>query len=315
MFKTKERPYLTRLLDINSLSSSTIQFILNHAQFMLDTVVIPQHSNQILANNTLVTLFFEPSTRTKYSFDIAGQMLGATVINPIINNLSTLKGESLLDTIKTFEAMGANLFIVRHADDNIPEFISGEIQTNTALINAGDGCHQHPTQCLTDLLTIYQYKQRFQGLKVVLTGDIAHSRVAFSFIAGLQLMGVTDIHLVAPPQFIPDQIKETGLTISHSLEESLPNTDVIMTLRIQKERMEETDFPNIDNFHKKFGLTPSMLQLAKPDAMVMHPGPINRGVEIDSNVADGPQSTILTQVRNGIALRMAIMDIMLNRSM
>lgn len=312
MFKTKEPPLLTHLLDINSLSTETIQFILNHAQTMQDNVFLPRKSNLLLANKIIIPLFFEPSTRTKYSFEIASKMLGGTVINPNINNLSTLKGESLIDTIKTFEAMGANLFILRHSDDNIPDFISGEIQTNTSLINAGDGCHQHPTQCLTDLLTIYQYKKRFNDLKVTITGDITHSRVARSFIAGLQLMGVSQIHLVAPPEFIPDDLKDTNLIINHSLEESLPDTDVIMTLRIQKERMEETLWPNVEDFHNRFGITPKALKLAKPDAIVMHPGPINRGIEIDSSVADGPQSTILTQVSNGIAVRMAVMDIMLN---
>ena len=221
---------------------------------------------------------------------------------------STVKGESLLDTIHNFEALGTDIFVIRHADNNTAHFVSSELLSTASVINAGDGDNQHPTQGLLDLLTIHQYKPDFTELSLAIVGDIAHSRVARSLIAGLQIMGTTDIRLIAPESLVPDDAAQLGVRISHSLKDGLRDTDVVMALRIQKERMQEAFIPNPDKFFNEFGLTEKTIRYAKPDAIVMHPGPMNRGVEIESSVADGKQSVILQQVRNGIAMRMAIFD-------
>ena len=311
---TTQKPYISHLLSIDSLSIETIEYILKQADYYLNQIIQNNRICNVLEGKVVLNLFFEPSTRTRHSFEIAAKKLNAIVLNPSLDSLSTLKGESLLDTIKTFEAMGTNLFVIRHKDNNTPEFLASELHASTSVINAGDGCHQHPTQCLTDLLTIKKCKPNLPDIKITLIGDIAHSRVARSLLQGLKIMGATNIHLVGPHELIPEELTHSGYTITDSLKEGLMNADIVMPLRIQRERIEETDYPDPEKYHAKFGITEKKLYDAKPDVAVMHPGPINRGIEIASSIADGQNSVILQQVQNGVAIRMAIMDMLLNRT-
>ena len=226
-----------------------------------------------------------------------------------ISTSSAAKGESLLDTIDNLVAMQADIFVVRHGVSRAPIEIANHVPSHVHVINAGDGSHQHPTQGLLDMYTMRHFKQDFRSLKVAIVGDIVHSRVAKSNISALRTLGCTDIRAIGPESLLPSDLDMLGVKVFHSMEEGLRGVDVVMTLRIQKERMEVGQVPEGDAFFKQYGLTPARLALAKPDAIVMHPGPMNRGVEIDSVVADGPQSVILNQVTFGIAVRMAVMSI------
>jgi aspartate carbamoyltransferase catalytic subunit len=254
-------------------------------------------------------LFFENSTRTRTTFEIAAKRLSADVINLDISTSSTAKGESLLDTIDNLVAMQADIFVVRHSVSRAPIEIAQHVPAHVHVVNAGDGSHQHPTQGLLDMYTMRHFKKDFSGLKVAIVGDIVHSRVAKSNICALRTLGCTDIRAIGPESLLPSDLDMLGVKVFHSMEEGLKGVDVVMTLRIQKERMEVGQVPEGDAFFSQYGLTPTRLALAKPDAIVMHPGPMNRGVEIDSAVADGPQSVILNQVTFGIAVRMAVMSI------
>ncbi len=261
----------------------------------------------LLRGKSIVNLFFENSTRTRTTFELAAKRLSADVLSMSIATSSTSKGESLLDTIRNLEAMYVDMFVVRHGISGAAHFIAQHTAPHISVINAGDGQHAHPTQAMLDMFTIRQIKKDFSLLRVAIVGDILHSRVARSNIQALNTLGVTEIRVIAPKTLLPAQVETMGVTVSHNLADGLKDIDVIIMLRLQKERMSSALLPSETEYFKCFGLTEERLKIAKPDAIVMHPGPINRGVEIDSIVADGPQSVILKQVSNGIAIRMAIM--------
>lgn len=261
----------------------------------------------LLRGKSIVNLFFENSTRTRTTFEFAAKRLSADVLSMSIATSSTSKGESLLDTIRNLEAMYVDMFVVRHGISGAAHFIAQHTAPHISVINAGDGQHAHPTQAMLDMFTIRQIKKDFSSLKVAVVGDILHSRVARSDIQALNTLGVAEVRVIAPKTLLPAQVETMGVTVSHSLADGLKDIDVIIMLRLQKERMSAALLPSESEYFKCFGLTEERLKIAKPDAIVMHPGPINRGVEIDSTVADGPQSVILKQVSNGIAIRMAIM--------
>lgn len=304
----KNVPFMRHLLGMETLDRSTIEFLFERANFFLNSCLREQGMLDILKGKIVANLFFEPSTRTRVSFEIAAKRLGAITLNPHMASSATVKGESLLDTIHVFEKMGTEIFVIRHSDNNTAQFIASELSGNACIINGGDGDNQHPSQALLDLFTIQRYKPDFANLAVAIVGDVMHSRVARSLIEGLKIMGTTKIHLIAPQALIPPNHAELGVSIFNSMVEGLAGCDVVMALRIQKERIEAAALPNPEKFHNEYGLTTERLAFANPDAIVMHPGPMNRGIEIDSDVADGPQSVIAEQVINGVAMRMAIMD-------
>lgn len=264
----------------------------------------PKKRRKQLTGKTVMQLFFENSTRTRVSFELAARQLGANLINVDIAHSSTSKGESLHDTLATLAAMQPHAFVIRHAENNIAEQAKQWLGDAVRIINAGDGNNQHPSQALLDLYTIYQNKGRFDDLKVAIFGDIKNSRVASSLIDGLGIMGCHNINLFGPRHLMPES---TPALMVNSFASAARDADVLVMLRIQKERMAESDTPQLDQYLEFYGLTPQRLQLAKADAIVMHPGPINRGVEIAPEVADGPQSVILQQVRNGVLTRQAIL--------
>ncbi len=267
----------------------------------------------LLRGKSIVNLFFENSTRTRTTFELAARRLSADVLSMSIATSSTSKGESLLDTIRNLEAMYVDMFVVRHGISGAAHFIAQHAASHVSVINAGDGQHAHPTQAMLDMFTIRQMKGGFANLKVAVVGDILHSRVARSDIQALNTLGVAEVRVIAPKTLLPAQVETMGVSVSHDLADGLKDIDVIIMLRLQKERMSAALLPSESEYFKCFGLTEARLKIAKPDAIVMHPGPINRGVEIDSNVADGPQSVILKQVSNGIAIRMAIMAMVMQK--
>ncbi len=307
----KAKPDINHLVSMETLDIDTINYLMDEADNFLKKTLSKEHILDTLKGKVVAVLFYESSTRSRNSFVIAAKRLSAITINPDMNLSAILKGESLLDTIHTFEAMGVDLFAIRHPDNNAAQFVASELNGPASIVNAGDGDNQHPTQALLDLMTIRQYKSQFNDLTVAIVGDISHSRVARSLIAGLKIMGTTQIHLIAPPDLAPEDAESLGVKVFNNFEEGLSSADVVVALRIQKERMQEAQLPDFEKYHNEFGLTAERLALAKSDAIVMHPGPMNRGVEIDSNVADGPQSVILQQVQNGIAMRMAVMETLL----
>jgi aspartate carbamoyltransferase catalytic subunit len=302
---------LTHLLTLEDLPKEQILHILDTAQQFV-SITDPSRGVKkvpLLRGKSVFNLFFENSTRTRTTFEIAAKRLSADVINLDISTSSTAKGESLLDTIDNLVAMQADIFVVRHSVSKAPIEIAKHVPAHVHVVNAGDGSHQHPTQGLLDMYTMRHFKQSFIGLKVAIVGDIVHSRVAKSNIHALTTLGCEDIRAIGPESLLPSDLDMLGVKVFHSMEEGLKDVDVVMTLRIQKERMEAGQVPEGEAFFKQYGLTSSRLALAKTDAIVMHPGPMNRGVEIDSTVADGPQSVILNQVTFGIAVRMAVMSI------
>jgi len=302
---------LTHLLTLEGLPKEQILHILDTAQQFVSVTDPSREVKKVplLRGKSVFNLFFENSTRTRTTFEIAAKRLSADVINLDISTSSTAKGESLLDTIDNLVAMQADIFVVRHSVSKAPIEIANHVPAHVHVVNAGDGSHQHPTQGLLDMYTMRHFKQNFKGLKVAIVGDIVHSRVAKSNIHALTTLGCEDIRAIGPESLLPSDLNMMGVKVYHSIEEGLKDVDVVMTLRIQKERMEAGQVPEGDAFFRQYGLTPSRLALAKTDAIVMHPGPMNRGVEIDSAVADGPQSVILNQVTFGIAVRMAVMSI------
>ncbi|MFM8768343.1 MAG: aspartate carbamoyltransferase catalytic subunit, partial [Rubrivivax sp.] len=263
----------------------------------------------LLRGKSVFNLFFENSTRTRTTFEIAAKRLSADVINLDIARSSTAKGESLLDTIANLSAMHADMFVVRHAESGAPYLIAQHVAPHVHVVNAGDGRHAHPTQGLLDMYTIRHYKRDFTQLSVAIVGDIVHSRVARSDIHALTTLGVPDIRAVGPKTLVPGDLRDMGVRVCHDMAEGIRGADVIIMLRLQNERMSGAILPSAGEFFKHYGLTPEKLALARPDCIVMHPGPINRGVEIDSAVADGAHSVILPQVTFGIAVRMAVMSI------
>ena len=264
----------------------------------------------LLHGRTVVNLFFENSTRTRTTFELAATRLSADVVNLHVQASSTAKGETLLDTLKTLEAMQADMFVIRHEASGAAHFFATHAAPGVAILNAGDGRHAHPTQALLDAFTIHQHLGRFEGLKVAIVGDIQHSRVARSNIHALTTLGVRDLRLIGPPTLIPAGIASIagpGVSVEHDLMRGLDGVDVVILLRLQKERMVGAFLPSLGEFHRDYGLTQERLKALKSEAIVMHPGPINRGVEIEGEVAYGPRSVILDQVRNGVAVRMAVM--------
>lgn len=263
---------------------------------------------ELLAGRTVLTLFFEPSTRTRTSFVLASKRLGADTLNFDLSHSSTSKGESLLDTLHTLEAMGLDALVVRHGENGMPAYLAQHANTRVSVINAGDGTHAHPTQGLLDALTIRQRRRDFENLHVVICGDIRHSRVARSDVRALHMLGVRDVRLCAPRAMLPESLDDfPGCTSTENFDNALTGSDVVIMLRIQKERMAAAQFPEAADYHTHYGLDTRRLALAKPECQVLHPGPINRGIEIAPEVADGRQSRILDQVANGVVVRMAVL--------
>lgn len=299
------------LLSIQSLDQKQIIYLLDRAEYFLKTAVAKQEVLNTLCGKVVVNLFFESSTRTRNSFEIAAHRLGAIVLSPDMKQSSTNKGELLIDTIRNLEAMGASLLVIRHPDNHLAQFLASEVKAEAAIVNAGDGSNEHPTQTLLDLMTIRQHFKDFSKLTIAIVGDVVHSRVARSLIMGLRLMGVERIRIIAPESFTPDNAELAHVDVFHAMDTGLNEVDIIYTLRIQKERMKEDQRPKDDQYFKNFGLTQERLALAKSSAIVMHPGPINRGIEIESSVADGSQSAILQQTQNSVAVRMAVLETLL----
>ncbi len=265
----------------------------------------------LLRGKIITNLFFENSTRTRTTFELAAKLLSADVINFNVNISATAKGETLLDTLRNLEAMHSDMFIVRHQASGAAHFIARHAAPGVSVINAGDGRHAHPTQAMLDMFTIRRHKGDFAPLRVAIVGDIQHSRVARSQIMALNILGVSEVRVIAPRTLLPAEVRSLGVHIYHDLERGLEDVDVVIMLRLQKERMEHALLPSEHEYFQLYGLTEARLKKAKPDAIVMHPGPINRGVEIASEVADGPRSVILQQVSYGIAVRMAVMSMAL----
>jgi len=300
---------LIHLLSIEGLPQAVLHHILDTAGTFLSVNDRDVKKVPLLRGKSVFNLFFENSTRTRTTFEIAAKRLSADVINLDIARSSAAKGESLLDTIANLSAMHADMFVVRHSESGAPYLIAQHCAPHVHVVNAGDGRHAHPTQGLLDMYTIRHYKHDFTKLTVAIVGDIVHSRVARSDIHALTTLGVPEIRAVGPKTLVPGDLKDMGVRVCHNMAEGIRDADVIIMLRLQNERMSGAMLPSAGEFFKNYGLTPDKLALAKPDAIVMHPGPINRGVEIDSAVADGTQSVILPQVTFGIAVRMAVMSI------
>ena len=298
---------LIHLLGLEGLSKNHIEKILNVADDLLDDKGNLQKS-KILRDMSVANLFFEPSTRTRNTFEIAAKRTSAKTINVDLENSATKKNETLMDTMHTLKAMQIDMFVIRHKQNGLPHRVAENIK-GVSILNAGDGINAHPTQALLDMLTIRQHKKSFEGLSVAIVGDIRHSRVARSGIQAMKTLGTTDIRLIAP-ETLHYKEETPGLERFDSLEQGIEGVDVIISLRLQKERMIAADIPDEQTYFEGFGLTSDKLKNAKPDAIIMHPGPVNRGIELSSEVADGPQSVILQQVTNGIAVRMAVMEIL-----
>src|SRR5687767_2788783 len=292
------------LLGIADLDPDEISLILDTAEAMTEIAARPIKKVPTLRGRTVVNLFFEPSTRTRTSFEVAEKRLSADTLSVAIAQSSVTKGETLLDTVRNLEAMAPDMIVMRHASSGAPHLLSRICRS--AIINAGDGMHEHPTQALLDAFTIREHKKRLAGLKVAIVGDLLHSRVLRSNIHLLTKMGA-DVWVCGPPTLIPTDVTRFGVRATSRVEEAVADADVIMLLRIQLERMEGAFFPSLREYFRVFGMTEARLRQAKPDVMIMHPGPMNRGVEIASEVADGPYSVILDQVANGVAVRMAVL--------
>ncbi len=297
-WKTKD------LLTLEDLSASEINHILDTANSFKEVSTRSVKKVPALRGRTVVLFFHEPSTRTRISFELAAKRLSADILNVQTGSSSLVKGETLLDTLKTLESMTIDALVVRHKSSGVAKMLADA--TGASVINAGDGAHEHPTQGLLDLFTIREQKGKVEGLTVTIIGDITHSRVARSNIYGLTKLGAK-VRLCAPPTLLPYGIEKMGVEIFHDLNKALEGTDVVYVLRLQLERQKKNLFPTIREYSMLYGITTSRLKLAKKDALVMHPGPMNRGVEISSGVADGSQSVIDEQVTNGVAVRMAVL--------
>ena len=292
-------------ISTRNLTREDIDFILNQSLAFRDINKREVKKIPTLRGRTLINLFYEPSTRTRTSFEIAGKRLGADVINVSASSSSVTKGETLMDTVRNIEAMAADIVAIRHAHSGSVKFVAENVKA--AIVNAGDGWNEHPTQAMLDLLTIKLHKGKLEGLTVTIIGDIEHSRVARSDIWAMKTCGMR-VKIFGPPTMIPESVEAFGVEVCNSMEEAVSDADVIIMLRIQRERMGKLLIPSEREYSKIFGLTPSVMQIAKKDVIVMHPGPINRGVELSSVVADCPNSAILDQVENGVAIRMAIIS-------
>jgi aspartate carbamoyltransferase catalytic subunit len=296
------------LLTLDGMPADRLRGFLDEAQALLPDALGGTAQRHVLAGRAVCTLFFEPSTRTRSSFHFAGKRLGADMLNFNVATSSTTKGETAIDTMRNLEAMGVDAFVVRHAQDGAVAALAAAARPATRFVNAGDGRSNHPTQGLLDMLTLRQAKgDDFPNLKVAIVGDVRHSRVARSDLHALRALGTRDIRVCGPATLLPAQAELDGCSVGHDLDAALDGVDAVMMLRLQRERMEEGLVPSLEGYFRDFGLTPSRLARAKPDAVVLHPGPMNRGVEIDDAVADGPRSRILDQVANGVAVRMAVL--------
>ncbi len=305
---------LRHFLSVEGLSRKTLTEILDVAESFANVKAQAVKKVPLLRGKTVVNLFFENSTRTRTTFELAAKRLSADVLNINISTSATSKGESLLDMLHNLEAMHCDMFVVRHADSGAAHFIARHVAPHISVINAGDGRHAHPTQAMLDMFTIRRHKGDFGPLRVAIIGDILHSRVARSQIHALNTLGAGEVRVIGPKTLIPADCSRLGVQVFHDMREGLAGADVVIALRLQKERMEGALLPSEREFFKRYGVTEEKLAVAKPDAIIMHPGPINRGVEIDSEVADGPRSVILEQVSNGIAVRMAVMSLVLGRN-
>ncbi|KTD45420.1 aspartate carbamoyltransferase [Legionella quinlivanii] len=297
---------MNHFLNIDQLNSAEIHHLLERAKaFKENKIPYPVYSEQRLAN-----LFYENSTRTRVSFEVAAANLSMQVINLDLDRSSESKGEVIEDTIRNLAAMGINLFTIRHSQNFLPQELSRILDKGVHLINAGDGTNEHPTQAMLDLMTILEHKPDLQSLKIALIGNLRHSRVANSLQKVFALVGVKELHLIAPELWQPQTLHFGQAT--ESLREGLSNADVVICLRVQRERLLDNENLDLSTFRRYFALTPEHVKWAKPDAIVMHPGPVNRGVEIDSDIVDGSQSVILQQVRNGVFMRMAVLEAVMN---
>ncbi len=305
---------LQHFIDLQGLDADTLTRILDTAEGF--TGINDRKIKQVplLRGKTVANLFFENSTRTRTAFELAAKRLSADILNIDLVTSSTSKGESLLDTLRVLESLQCDMFIVRHADSGAAHFIARHVAPHINIINGGDGQHSHPTQGMLDVFTIRRHKGDFSNLCVVIIGDIKHSRVARSDIAALTILGAGEVRVVGPKTLMPSDVESMNVKVFSSLDTALKGADVIISLRLQKERMKNATVPSSGEFYRTYGLSPQRLALAKPDALVMHPGPTNRGVEIAGSVADGAQSVILEQVTYGIAVRMAVMSIIMGNS-
>jgi aspartate carbamoyltransferase catalytic subunit len=302
---------LKHFLTIEDLSRDLLTEVLDSAERFAPVGERAVKNVPLLRGKTVVNLFFEPSTRTRSTFELAAKRLSADIMNLNIEASATRKGESLSDTLRTLEAMQCDMFVVRHQNSGAAEYIASQVAPHISVINAGDGWHAHPTQAMLDMFTIRRVKHGFEGLVVAIVGDIAHSRVARSEIQALTTLGVAEVRVVGPKTLIPAQIESMGVRVFHQIEAGIAGADVDIMLRLQQERMQSALLPSAQEYFQAYGLTERRLKFAASDATVMHPGPINRGVEIDSAVADGEQSVILQQVTHGIAVRMAVMSMVI----
>lgn len=297
---------LHHFLSVEGLDREMLVSILDAAERFTDIKKTP-----LLEGRTVMNLFFEASTRTLSTFELAAKRLSADVLNLHVSQSSTTKGESLVDTLRTLQAMHCDIFVIRHGDSGAADFIARHVEPHVSVINGGDGSHAHPTQAMLDAFTIRRHKPDFSTLTVAIVGDILHSRVARSEIRALNTLGVGELRVVAPDTLLPTRVDSFGVQVFTDMDAGITDADVVIMLRLQEERMRGAYLPGHGEFFRMYGLTQERLKLAKPDALVMHPGPINRGIEIDSATADGPQSVILEQVSNGLAIRMAVMCMVL----
>ena len=309
-----EQGRLRHFLTTEGLSKETLIEIMDVAESFSSVGHQAVKKVPVLRGKTIVNLFFENSTRTRTTFDLAAKRLSADVINLNIATSATSKGESILDTIRNLEAMQADMFVVRHSDSVAAHFIARHVEPHVSVINAGDGSHAHPTQAMLDMFTIRRVKKEFKHLKVAIIGDILHSRVARSQIHALNTLEVKEVRVIAPKTLLPSDVNSLGVHVYGDLRTGLDDVDVVIMLRLQRERMGAALLPSEHEYFECFGLTEEKLAYAKPDVTVMHPGPINRGVEMEAAVADGANSVILQQVTNGIAIRMAVMTLTLGQN-
>jgi aspartate carbamoyltransferase catalytic subunit len=298
---------LRHLVSLDGLTREALTAILDRAESYRRFPGQPAYEGRELAGVTLANLFFEPSTRTRASFDLASRRLGAHVLNMDLQSSSRVKGETMLDTIYTLEAMNTDIFVIRDSEAGMPDFLLDHVAPHVSVVSAGEAHVSHPTQGLLDALTIRSHKRRFAGLKVAIVGDLKHSRVARSTSRALRTLGTTDLRLVAPRSLLPEEDEFQGALRFTRIEDGIAGADVVMMLRIQKERMAQAASLDDAAYFREYGLDAKRLKLASPSVLVMHPGPMNRGVEISAEVADGPNSVIREQVNNGVAIRMAVL--------
>jgi len=305
---------LRHFLSIEGLNQEILNEILDTAESFTSVTDRTIKKVPILRGKTVANLFFEASTRTRSTFELAEQRLSADILSLNVDTSATAKGESLLDTLQNLEAMQIDMFVIRHQDSGSAYFFAQHVRPGVSVLNAGDGQHEHPTQAMLDMYTIRHYKQDFSSLRVAIVGDILHSRVARSQIHALNLLNTAEIRVIAPRTLLPMETESLGVAVYEDLEKGLDGVDVVIMLRLQRERMRGALLPSEKEYFRTFGLSQERLQRAKPDAIVMHPGPANRGVEIESSVMDGAQSVILQQVSFGISVRMAIMSMIVGQS-